>query len=380
MVFRSAAERAGFRDAASLPRAIRLGEREVPLPEGASWIVIDDADRAALVDRATRKTFADGQIGAGFLSRFLVCVDPGARRLALAPPEKEDADFDAPWVPLLLMPEGANRALYPFVHLLLRDRDGTFAGGYGVLLDTGATTSMLDRGKIEWQHGAHPGWPLARGAFGDADMLGGRWAEEILGVPDVALSTAGPLARYGLTERKVIGLGPARFVDRPTGTWDQMFGSVEVTMGSHGALANDVLLRWRLVLDYRRARVYATPATPAPAPASASSARVGVAVSFGPDGCPEIRQVTDTNDPATRSELRAGDVLVAVDGANACRMWHHELQAALAGPPGTTKRLTLRRDAKAMDVVLPTAELLPERLPHPMPDAAHSVGTGNLRP
>ena len=252
-----------------------------------------------------------------------------------------------------------DHALYPFVHLLLLDH-GDFTGSYGVLLDTGATTSMLDRNKIEYQHKKHPLWGFATGAFGDADMIGGQYAEMLLRAENVAFNTPGDPSGYGLEERVSIELGPATFLDRPTGAWSQMFGDVKVTMGSHGAIANDVLLRYRLVLDYAHARLFVAPSS-RPSEPSASSTRVGVALRFGSDGCPEIRQVTDTNAAETRSKLHVGDVLEAIDGKSTCAMFHHEISTALAGASGSVKRLRVRRDGRTIDLDVTTADLLASR-------------------
>jgi hypothetical protein len=357
MVRRSAIERLGFASVEALPRAIHVGERDIPLPGGADWTVIDDEADPSKLERATRKDFAAGQLGAGFLSRFVVCVDPGHGRLGLGDPQEFDLEpGDAKWVPLLMMPGGPNHALYPFVHVLLLDH-GAFAGGYGLLLDTGATTSMLDRAKIDLQRGKHPDWPRANGAFGDADMIGGPWAEELLRVGETRLNSPGQLSALGQRERMTIDLGPATFLDRPDGTWGKMFGNVGMTMGSHGAVANDVLLRHRIVLDYPHARLYVDPSG-RPPDASASSARVGIAVVFGANGCPEVRQVADTNAADTRSKIQVGDVLSTIDGKDACSMFHHEIAAALAGTPGTVKKLRLRRGAATLDVDAATAELL----------------------
>ncbi len=357
LIRRSVIDRLGFSGAAALPRVLHIGDRDVPLPAGASWTVMDDGEPEAKFERTTRKDFAVGQIGAGFLSGFVVCVDPGHARLGLGAPKDFNVDSgDTKWVPLLLMPAGQSGALYPFVHLLLLE-GGKPVGGYGVLLDTGATTSMLDRNKVEYQHSANPGWPFARGASGDADMIGGQYAEEVIRAGDVALHTPGNLSDWGLKERVSIDLGPATFVDRPTGTWGRMFGDVRITAGSHGAIANDVLLRYRLVLDYAHARLFVDPSGRAP-DASAASSRVGVAVRFGDDGCPEVRQVTDTNAPDTRAKIQIGDVIATIDGRDACKMFHHEIAAALAGAPGTVKKLGVRRGGSTVDVTVVAAELL----------------------
>jgi hypothetical protein len=339
-----------------LPSSILLGSHAVPLPTGAHWLVLNDDDETIRFERLSRKDLSVGQIGAGFLSGFLVCIDPGHARMGLAEPNSIPPVRE-PGIPLLLQTAGSGQAMYPFVHLLILEA-GKPVAGYGVLLDTGATTSMLDRNKVEYIHAHHPGWPVAIGSFGDADMIGGQWGELLLRVPDVAIDAprAG-LKALGLDQYVSKDLGPATFVDRPTGTWDRMFGSVPLTMGSHGALANDVLLRYRLIIDYLHARLHVEPTFP-PAMTSAASERVGIAVRFGQDGCPAITQVTDTNSELTRASMRAGDVLVAVDGRDACAMQHHELAEALAGPAGSEKRLRLRRSGQVLDVSVTTARLL----------------------
>ncbi len=358
---RTTLDRLGLR-LEQLPSTVNLGGQTVPLPAGARWVVLEEED--AHIQHETRKDFSEGQIGAGFLSRFAVCIDPGRARLGLADPSTLPSfPPQVPFIPLLLQSGGTDAALYPFVHLVVQDH-GQPVAGYGVLVDTGATTSMLDRNKIEYLHGQHPEWPFATGAFGDLDMLGGMWPEQVLGAPDVAIdSPRAALARLGLDHYVSVDLGRATFVDRPTGTWDRMFGSLPLTMGSHGALANDVLLRYRLVLDYVHARLFLEPSLALPAP-SASPVRIGLAVRFGKGGCPEIEQVTNTNALATRDTLRTGDIVLTVDGRGACSMWHDEFAAVLAGSTGTLKRLTLRRGDAVLDVSIPTASLLE---PHPPP-------------
>lgn len=139
-----------------------------------------------------------------------------------------------------------------------------------------------------------------------------------------------------------------------------MFGDVQTTMGSHGAIANDVLLHFRILIDYSHARLFVEPA-PRVIDASASSTRVGIAVTSGADGCFEIRQLTDTNAKDTLTNLKIGDVILSVDGQDACQMPHHVLSAALAGAAGTQKKLHVRRGAATVDIEATTAELLPHK-------------------
>lgn len=343
---RSVAERLGFASVEALPRSIRIGDREMALPDVAHWMLVDDAGDDGRFDRAARGDFSVGQLGAGFLSRFVVCIDPGRGRLGLGDPKRFDLDpRGAKWVPLFMVPGGKDHALYPFVRLGFRER-GVPAGEYGVLLDTGATTSMLDRKAIEGHRKDHPSWPTANGAFGDADMIAGQYPERVLRVDEVAIDS--------------VDVGPTTFVDRPTGTWANMFGDVKETGGSHGVIANDALLRFRLLVDYPHARLFVQPSGRQP-DASASSSRIGLAVAFGADGCPAVRQITDTNDKVTRERIAIGDVLLAVDGQETCKRRHHEIAAALAGPAGAKKKLRLRRGEATLEVEGVSAELLGRR-------------------
>ena len=356
-VLRSAADELGFASEETLPKTIRIGERSIDLPPGASWSILDDtseeAKKRSITEQSTRKRFSVGQLGAGFLSRFVLCLDPGRGRFGLADPASIEVDADkAPPVPVIMMDGNPTKARYPFVQVLITAQ-GQFAGGYGVLFDTGATTSMLESAKIDFQKEKHPEWPLARGAAGDADMLGGQYAEKLLRVE--ALSITAPSAKF--PNRPEVAAGPALFLDRGNGTWNQMFGSVPYTAGSYGALANDVLGRFRILLDYRRERLWLEPVQRGPSP-SASMVRVGLALRFGDDGCPTIAQITDTNDKATKDAVKVGDVLLAVEAVDACKAWHHEIQAALAGDAGSKKKLKLRRGKRELTVSVPVVDLL----------------------
>jgi hypothetical protein len=258
----------------------------------------------------------------------------------------------------MFRPGGKNHALYPFVHVQLHDRDGAFAAGYGMLLDTGAASSFLERGKIELLRGEHRAWGAANGAAGDADMIGGPWPEALLAPPFVILDAPKAVAdERGLSMVPTARGEGALFVDRPNGTWTQMFGDVEATKGSHGAIANDVLLGFDMIVDYPRARLYVRPSG-RPKDRSASMTRVGVSLAFGADGCPAVRQITDTNAERTKSALARGDVLLRVGELDACKAWHHEIQAELAGSAGDVKRLRIRRGAEERDVEVDVVDLL----------------------
>lgn len=374
-LLQSVADNLGFergRGAEALPRTIAIGERELSLPDNTQWALLDDLSpqSRARPDSwyATRRNFAVGQIGAGFLSRYLVCIDPARGRLGLASPvelEIEPADRDA--IPILVEPAGANRALYPFVHVLLQ-AGGRFSGGYGMLLDTGATTSMLEVPALDYQAKANPSWPRFEGAAGDADMLGSTPAETVLRAEQLVITSPG-LERWRKAPpspeeweqfpklRPEIAAGTSLLVERPKGAFRQMFGEVGYAGGPHGALANDVLGSFRILLDYRGARLWLDPVEHA-IPASSATTRIGLTLAFGADGCPVIRRVTDTNAAETRAKLRVGDVLRSVDGRDACTRWHHEIAADLAGSVSERKTIVVRRGGQSLSFTLPVVDLL----------------------
>lgn len=351
-IAKSVADRLGVKTVADLPKSIGLGEHDVALPPGAGWIILDSEYEK--FDRATRKGWSSGQIGAGFLSRFLVCIDPKNGRLGLAAPGSIHVDDAAhPPLPLLLQTRGDNGAHYPFVLVHIHDGQKV-VGGYGMLLDTGATTSMIESDKIDYISTQTTHAKIDVGAAGDADMIGPKKPERVLRVGYIAITA--PKSTFPDTPS--IDAGPATFVERPSGTWNEMFGYLAKTNGAYGALANDVLDSYRLLIDYDRRLVWFDPTGRNP-DASASLSRVGLSIRFGDDGCPTIMGVTDTNSPDTLSAVHPGDVLLSVDGVDACKAAHHEIQAALAGPPGAAKKLSLRRGTETQEVVVHTAQLLP---------------------
>jgi hypothetical protein len=292
MIRRSVAERLGFASADAMPYDLRIGDHDVHVPGGANWIFMDDADGETRFEQATRKDFAVGQLGAGFLSRFVLCVDPGHARLGLGDPAEFDLEAkDAKWA-------RTTRSTRSFIYCCAITTPSPAATACSSIPGRRRACWIATR----WTFSTAGTRTFASGAFGDADMLGGQLSEEIIRAPDVAFNTPGAPSGHRFGEPISIDLGPATFVDRPTGTWGRMFGDVRATMGSHGAVANDVLLRYRLVLDYPHARLFADPSG-RPVDPSASPVRIGVAVRFGDDGCPEVRQVTDTNAPDTRATI-----------------------------------------------------------------------------
>jgi hypothetical protein len=346
---RSAARRLGFDSEGQLPSALRVGREDVKVPTGARWAIVDDSDFEA----QTRKAYSEGQIGAGFLSRFVVCIDPSRGRLGLADPSKLTVAPDGQALPLILEVDGR----YPFAFA----RVGK--AGFGVLIDTGATTSMLETSVMDGRMREHPDWPAVAGAAGDADMHAAVREIRMLRASDVEVTfPTAALDKIKLSRAPIVKLSSVLFEEQPDGSFESIFGNVRYTGGAHGAIANDVLNRYRLLFDYNGARLWLVP-TRRPPDRSASMVRVGLALRFEADGCPRIARVSDGNSPDTRVALRVGDVLLAVDGHDACKAWHHEISEWLAGELGTWKEIKVKRDRETVTVRVPVADLLPLAVP-----------------
>ncbi|MGE0327024.1 MAG: hypothetical protein AB7S68_32175 [Polyangiaceae bacterium] len=349
MLSAPAASDLGIERVDQLPTSLKLGGKSFALPSGAGWVLGDGT--AGQADYRRRKNFSAGQLGAGFLSRYLVCLDPLTKRLALADPARVKIDPGSwPFTKLYVPELGANRARYPFVHVGLGDRGKIFAG-YMLLLDSGASSSMLETRNLEVVRG-NLSSGYREGSFGDADMLGGTLKEQVQRVPELRLHTLPSVREAGQLKVEVpVGFGD--FVSRPTGTFQQMFGNWS-PIGIQGALGGDVLQRYRMLIDYREARLYVQPILGSKPP---SWTRVGLSVAYPKGECPVVQRVGVSNVEAARL-VKPGDTLLEVGSRDACKLWHHELMEALSGEVRETRRLLLQRSGKRVEVNVPIVQLL----------------------
>jgi hypothetical protein len=111
---------------------------------------------------------------------------------------------------------------------------------YGLLLDTGASFTMVSATLLASWRAAHPEWPWQAGAAGEAATLGGATIE--------TLSLPG--GRWGTLDLPAFGV-----VSRRAGVFER---SMSAMMGAPivGSLAGNVLKRFRIELDYPNQRLY----------------------------------------------------------------------------------------------------------------------------
>ena len=111
---------------------------------------------------------------------------------------------------------------------------------YGLLLDTGASFTMVSELVLKTWGNAHPDWPRHAGAFGEAVTLGGQ-VLETMSVPG---------GRWGSHQLQEFGV-----VSQREGTFERYMSGM-MAAPIVGSLAGNVLKLFRVELDYANERLY----------------------------------------------------------------------------------------------------------------------------
>lgn len=213
---------------------------------------------------------------------------------------------------------------------------------YQMLIDTGASCTMLSQLAIDRLRAAHPRWKSLAGAYGDANMLGTQLettAESLL-VPQMLVA--------GTELRDVV------VVSRPGGTFETWMSRM-TDAPIVGALAGNALRNFSLTLDYTHARAHFTYAG---WDAGVHVPMVPLTLTPQPDERYVIGGVLDRAPYAAMRSRLVGAELVAVDGMPVRHAWMWQVHAMLRGTPGTpaaVKRLTIGRNGSTDEIaVMPT--------------------------
>lgn len=171
---------------------------------------------------------ADGMVPGHVLSRYHVIFDYPAATFTLASPRVLTPRGTALPMPVST-PQG-----FPRTEL---DVDGT---RYGMLLDTGASFTMVSELVLSAWGQRHPDWPRHPGAFGEAATLGGQTLETMF----VAQGTWGGfvLSEVGVTSQRA-------------GTFERYLSGM-MRQPIVGSLAGNVLKGFRVELDYAHETLY----------------------------------------------------------------------------------------------------------------------------
>jgi len=114
---------------------------------------------------------------------------------------------------------------------------------YGMLLDTGASFTMVSETLLKALGEQHPDWERHTGAFGEAATLGGQTLETMF-LPGATWG-AQTVPRFGIVSQKA-------------GTFERYMSQM-MAAPIVGSLAGNVLKGFRLDLDYAHQMLYVTP-------------------------------------------------------------------------------------------------------------------------
>jgi len=280
-------------------------------------------------DRMLARNDAEGMIPGRLLERYRMIFDYPGRTLTFAKPS--GAEGRGVKLPSGIRPNNG----FPRIEIQI--------GGatYGVLLDTGASFTMISRVALEQWSKAHADWPSAIGAFGFANMGGGKMEAEamMLRIPEMKLGS-------------IVVRGPAA-VSRQEGTFERSM-SRRMTAPIIGSVAGNVLRDFRVEIDYQNRFVYLEKGKDAP---STEISGVGLVLGPGKNGL-TVSAVASSAAADVKANVHAGDELIAIDKFEMAGKPLAFAAEALQGPPGSPRRLTLLRNGERVNVTVSCARLL----------------------
>ena len=200
---------------------------------------------------------------------------------------------------------------------------------YNLALDLGSSISFLSEELFDKLAGAHPDWPHMTGAVGSANMWGSD-AETKWKVMRIDRVQFGPLF---LTDVPVVA--------SPKAVMDLL--EKRAGIATAGLLGSNMLLNYRVGLDYARSTVYFDIGRMSRFP---EFDVVGVVLRPEDDGRFTIIGVADFDGKPSVEGVQAADHLIAVNGIPVSGSTMGQVWAALGGTPGQERRLTIERAGK----------------------------------
>jgi hypothetical protein len=237
--------------------------------------------------------------------------------------------------------------------VLLNDQNGLMqvpskvAGqDLNLALDLGASVSLISAEQLaQWQK-SNPSWPTMTGGVAAANMWGSdeetHW--QVTRVPSLQFGAATltnvAMAAFPANEMK----------------WFQNRAGVPTS----GLVGANAFVADRVGIDYANSTIYLERVNAASAP---DMDVVGLMLRPEPDGRYTILGAADYEGKPSVPDLKAGDVLLGVDGAPATGATMGQVWSLLGGSPGQTRTLTLERDGKRLSVDAVVHRFLPASQP-----------------
>ena len=214
---------------------------------------------------------------------------------------------------------------------------------YNFALDVGSCISFLSEEVFDKLAATHADWPRMTGAVGSANMWGApeeaKW--KVMSVDRVQF---GPLF---LTNVPMVGL-PKPVVD---------FFEKRVAMPTVGLVGSDVLLNYRVGIDYAHSTVYFDLGRTYKFP---DFDVVGLILRPEGDGRFTILGVADIDGKPSVDGVENGDHLEAVNDVPVRGVTMGQVWSMLGGTPGQEKNLTIERAGKEFSVTAKVTHFLAE--------------------
>ena len=204
---------------------------------------------------------------------------------------------------------------------------------FNLALDLGASITLISAQQLaDWQE-SQPSWPHMTGGIADADMWGTNeeltW--KVLRIPSL---------QFG--EAQLTHVAAASFPDQELKWFQDRAGLPTIGLLGANALVND-----SVGIDYAHSIVYLEPRNVA---SVQDMDVVGLILRPEADRRYTVLGVADYEGKPSVPDVKAGDVLVGVDGAPAAGATMGQVWSLLGGTPGQIRTLTLEREGKRFTV------------------------------
>jgi len=312
----------GERLAPTKPPVTMLGRMAIDVEGARAFVMLGKKTINPGVD-------AEGLFPAHLLRRYHVIFDYPGRKFTLAKPGTVKPSGVRLETPI------DQHSGFPRVELQIEGQT------YGLLLDTGASFTMISREQLEAWLKVKPELPNAIGALGAGDMgLGKMEADALmLGLAPIDL---GPFKLNGVAA-----------VSRPKGTFEQYMSRM-MAKPIIGALGGNVLRAFRIEIDYANNATYFEKSGSLDTDLVTS----GLTLVAREDGSYTVSGVAKQNDRPLIEGVLPGDKLIKIDKLDVAGARLATVIDALRGKSGTQHTLVLEREGKELIIKAPVLKIM----------------------
>jgi hypothetical protein len=295
------------------PAAIELGGMKVALGGAGKAVVPRRPESVSDVMAAGMSP--EVRIPSQVLKNYDVVIDYGNRQLTIGP--VGSAKFTGAAVDAQVSENGA---------VVVPAKVGTKV--YHIGIDSSAPCSLVGADLLsEWRQ-KEASWPFVSGALGAGNVTGSaeELKREMLELPGMQVGDA--------KLHDVLVASTAKAVEN-----FQQAAHVPV----EGLLGGEALRGMKVGFDFAHKKVYFNPATNGP---SGGLDVVGLTLKPEVDGKYTIVAVVPFEGQPSVADVKAGDLLVGVDGAPVTGATMGQVWSLLSGEPGQTRKLIIEREGK----------------------------------